>query len=61
MLQPGPKGFVNLLLLVLVLLGEAVGLTLEALGLRLIDDALHAATLAVTVRLIHSQLCFFLI
>ena len=49
------------LLLVLVLLGEAVGFTLEALGLRLIDDALHAATLAVTVRLIHSQLCFFLI
>jgi len=41
------------LLLMLVFLGEAVGFSLEALGFRLVDDALHAATLTVTVSLVH--------
>ena len=44
---------VYLLLLMLVFLGEAVGFSLEALGFRLVDDALHAATLTVTVSLVH--------
>jgi hypothetical protein len=44
---------VYLLLLMLVFLGEAVGFSLETLGFRLVDDALHAATLTVTVSLVH--------
>lgn len=44
---------VYLLLFVLVFLGEAVGLTLETLSLRFVDDALHATVLTVALGIVH--------